>query len=131
MRSHIHGVRTGRESAAHERSAYHGVHAWAGQGVLREHIANWVTVLGDLKAKYSGPDLHVYPGHGALSDPTLFDRMRVYLDDFVSAVSGEPTNAAALACMKRLYPGFEQEDFLLAQSVAFHGADGRAPKSGP
>ena len=98
---------------------------------MREHIANWVTVLGDLKAKYSGPDLHVYPGHGALSDPTLFDRMRVYLDDFVSAVSGEPTNAAALACMKRLYPGFEQEDFLLAQSVAFHGADGRAPKSGP
>jgi hypothetical protein len=33
--------------------------------------------------------------------------------------------------MKRLYPGFEQEDFLLAQSVAFHGADGRAPKNGP
>jgi glyoxylase-like metal-dependent hydrolase (beta-lactamase superfamily II) len=23
---------------------YHGVHAWAGQGVLRDHIANWVRV---------------------------------------------------------------------------------------
>jgi glyoxylase-like metal-dependent hydrolase (beta-lactamase superfamily II) len=108
---------------------YHGVHAWAGQGVLREHIANWVGVLGELKARYSSPDLHVLPGHGAPSDPTLFDRMRVYLDDFVSAVTAEPTNAAALARMKRLYPGFAQEDFLLAQSVAFHGADGRAPKN--
>jgi glyoxylase-like metal-dependent hydrolase (beta-lactamase superfamily II) len=107
---------------------YHGVHAWAGQGVLREHIANWVTVLGELKAKYSSPDLSVYPGHGTPSDPTLFDSMRVYLDDFVSAVSAEPTNAAALTRMKRLYPGFEQEDFLLAQSLAFHGADARAPK---
>src|SRR5580693_6329092 len=107
---------------------YHGVHAWAGQGVLREHIANWVAVLGDLKAKYSSRDLCVYPGHGAPSDPTLFDRMRIYLDDFMSAVSAEPTNAAALARMKRLYPGFAQEDFLLAQSVAFHGADGRAQR---
>jgi glyoxylase-like metal-dependent hydrolase (beta-lactamase superfamily II) len=108
---------------------YHGVHAWAGQGVLREHIANWVTVLGDLKAKYSSPDLRVYPGHGAPSDPAMFDRMRIYLDDFVSAVSAEPTNAAAIVRMKRLYPGFEQEDFLLAQSVAFHGADGHSRES--
>jgi glyoxylase-like metal-dependent hydrolase (beta-lactamase superfamily II) len=108
---------------------YHGVHAWAGQGVLREHIANWVAALGDLKAQYSNADLRVYPGHGAPSDPTLFDRMRVYLDDFVSAVSSEPTNAAALARMKSLYPGFAQEDFLLAQSIAFHGADGRAQRT--
>jgi glyoxylase-like metal-dependent hydrolase (beta-lactamase superfamily II) len=108
---------------------YHGVHAWAGQGVLREHIANWVTVLGDLKARYSSPDVRVFPGHGAPSDPTLFDRMRVYLDDFVSAVTSEPTNAVALERMKRLYPGYEQEGFLLAQSIAFHGADGRAQKS--
>jgi glyoxylase-like metal-dependent hydrolase (beta-lactamase superfamily II) len=108
---------------------YHGVHAWAGQGVLREHIANWVTVLGDLKARYSSPDVRVFPGHGAPSDPTLFDRMRVYLDDFVSAVTSEPTNAAALERMKRLYPGYEQEGFLLAQSIAFHGADGHAQKS--
>jgi glyoxylase-like metal-dependent hydrolase (beta-lactamase superfamily II) len=108
---------------------YHGVHAWAGQGVLREHIANWVTVLGDLKARYSSPDTRVFPGHGAPSDPTLLDRMRVYLDDFVSAVTSEPTNAAALERMKRLYPGYEQEGFLLAQSIAFHGADGRAQKS--
>jgi glyoxylase-like metal-dependent hydrolase (beta-lactamase superfamily II) len=104
---------------------YHGVHAWAGQGVLREHIANWVRVLGDLKAKYADPDVVVLPGHGAPSDPTLFDRMRVYLDDFISAVDGERTDADALARMKKLYPGFEQEGFLLAHSVAFHGPDAR------
>jgi glyoxylase-like metal-dependent hydrolase (beta-lactamase superfamily II) len=105
---------------------YHDVHAWAGQGVLREHVANWVRVLGDLKAKYSDSEMVVLPGHGAPSDPTLFDRMRVYLDDFISAVDGERTDADALARMTRLYPGFEQEGFLLAQSVAFHGPNGRA-----
>jgi glyoxylase-like metal-dependent hydrolase (beta-lactamase superfamily II) len=108
---------------------YHGVHAWAGQGVLREHIANWVRVLGDLKQKYADPDVVVLPGHGTPSDPTLFDRMRVYLDDFVSAVDGERTDSDALARMKRLYPGFEQEGFLLTQSVAFHGPDARSKQA--
>jgi hypothetical protein len=40
-------------------------------------------------------------------------------------VDGERTDGGALARMKRLYPGFEQEGFLLAQSIAFHGPDGR------
>jgi hypothetical protein len=31
--------------------------------------------------------------------------------------------------MKRLYPGFEQEGFLLAQSVAFHGPDARSKQA--
>jgi glyoxylase-like metal-dependent hydrolase (beta-lactamase superfamily II) len=104
---------------------YHGVHAWAGEGVLREHVANWVRVLGNLKAQYGDEATKVLPGHGAPTDRTLFDRMRVYLDDFVSAVDGERTNADALARMKRLYPGFREEGFLLAQSIAFHGPDGR------
>lgn len=102
---------------------YHGVHAWAGQGVLREHIANWIHVLGDLKAAYAGTGITVLPGHGAPADATLFDRMRIYLDDFVSAVSSERSNAAALARMTRLYPGYAQEAFLLAHSIAFHGPD--------
>jgi glyoxylase-like metal-dependent hydrolase (beta-lactamase superfamily II) len=107
---------------------YHGVHAWAGQGVLREHIANWIRVLGELKARFSVPETRVLPGHGAPADARLFDTMRGYLEDFVAAVSSEGSNAAALERMKRLYPGFEQEGFLLAQSVAFHGPDGRTKK---
>jgi glyoxylase-like metal-dependent hydrolase (beta-lactamase superfamily II) len=110
--------------------AYHGVHAWAGQGVEREHIANWVRALGDLKARYSDPTTVVLPGHGAPADPTLFDSMRVYLDDFLSAVDGELTDAAATARMTRLYPGFEQVGFLLAQSVSFHGPDARSTARG-
>ena len=104
---------------------YHGVHAWAGQGVERQHIANWVRILGDLKVRYPDPSTVVLPGHGDPAHPRLFDSMRVYLDDFVSAVDGETTDAAATDRMKRLYPGFEQEGFLLAQSIAFHGPDAR------
>jgi hypothetical protein len=37
----------------------------------------------------------------------------------MSAVDG----ANALARMKRLHPGLEQEGFFLARSVAFHGPD--------
>ena len=105
---------------------YHGVHAWAGQGVLREHLASWIQLLAELKARYASPGVRVFPGHGAPCDPTLFDRMRAYLEDFMTAVDVERTDADAAARMKRLYPGFAQEDFLLAQSVAFHGPDGRA-----
>jgi glyoxylase-like metal-dependent hydrolase (beta-lactamase superfamily II) len=109
---------------------YHGVHAWAGQGVLREHIVNWVRTLGDLKAIYSDPTTRVLPGHGMPSDPGLFDTMRVYLDDFISAVDSEPSDASAFDRMKRLYPGFEQEGFLLSQSIAFHGPDARRASAG-
>lgn len=102
---------------------YHGVHAWAGTGVLREHIANGVGVLGQLKARYTREGLKVYPGHGDSSDASLFDMMRIYLNDFVAAVDGEPTNAKVTDRMRRMYPGYAQEEFLLAQSVAFHGPD--------
>jgi glyoxylase-like metal-dependent hydrolase (beta-lactamase superfamily II) len=104
---------------------YHGVHAWAGPGVLREHIANWIRVLGDLEARYTEPDLRVYPGHGRVSDRSLFATMRTYLNDFLAAVDGESSNTLAIERMKRLYPGYAQEEFLLTQSVGFHGPDGR------
>jgi glyoxylase-like metal-dependent hydrolase (beta-lactamase superfamily II) len=104
---------------------YHGVHAWAGPGVLREHITNWITVLGELKTRYSIPGLMVCPGHGETSNASLFDSMRTYLNDFISAVDSEPTNAEVSERMKSLYPGYAQEEFLLAHSVAFHGPDGR------
>jgi len=102
---------------------YHGVHAWAGPGVLREHVMNWTRVLGELKARFYGTGVTVYPGHGQASDASLFDAMRVYLSDFIAAVDEEKTNAAAFDRMKRLYPRFAQEDFLLRYSVNFHGPD--------
>ncbi len=51
--------------------------------------------------------------------------MRVNLEDFVGAVDGEATNAAALARMKWLYSHFAQEDFVLLHGVNFHGPDKR------
>jgi hypothetical protein len=36
---------------------------------------------------------------------------------------GEPTNAKVTDRMRRMYPSYAQEEFLLAQSVAFHGPD--------
>jgi glyoxylase-like metal-dependent hydrolase (beta-lactamase superfamily II) len=104
---------------------YHGVHAWAGPSVMREHLANWIGVLGELKSQFSGTGVRVYPGHGKASDASLFDAMRIYLSDFIGAVDAEPTNAAAIERMKRLYPGFAQDDFLLLHSVNFHGPDKR------
>ncbi len=102
---------------------YHKVHAWAGQGVLREHIASWVRVLGDLKAEYFGAEVTVYPGHGKPGGVELFDTVRAYLDDFTSAVDAARTNAELTERMIKLHSGHAQADFLLAYSVAFHGPD--------
>jgi hypothetical protein len=44
---------------------YQGVHAWAGPGVLREHLANWIAVLGE------APDGHELAAVGAVE---LHDR---------------------------------------------------------
>jgi glyoxylase-like metal-dependent hydrolase (beta-lactamase superfamily II) len=104
---------------------YNGVHAWAGPGVAREHIGNWETALTKLRAHFADSDVTVYPGHGNASKAGLFDDMGSYLENFVTAVDEEPTNAAAMDRMKRLYAGFAQEDFLLLHSVNFHGPDSR------
>ena len=51
--------------------------------------------------------------------------MRIYLNDFASAVDGEPSNKKATGRMKRLYPDCAQADFPLLHNVAFYGPDTR------
>jgi glyoxylase-like metal-dependent hydrolase (beta-lactamase superfamily II) len=102
---------------------YNGVHAWAGQGVEREHIGNWLRILAKLDARFAGSGVRLYPGHGESGDIALFEAMRTYLDDFLAAVDEETSNAAAMARMIRLYPSHHQADFLLQASIAFHGPD--------
>lgn len=104
---------------------YRGVHAWAGTGVLREHISNWMDVLSSLETRYGGRGWTVYPGHGAPSDESIFSDMDTYLRDFLRTVDEAASDAEAVARMKQLYPEHRQADFLLAHSVAFHGPDGR------
>lgn len=55
--------------------------------------------------------------------------MRVYLADFLAAVDAASTDAEAIARMEGLYPDFLQREFLLAQSVAFHGPDARSKRT--
>jgi glyoxylase-like metal-dependent hydrolase (beta-lactamase superfamily II) len=105
---------------------YHGVHAWAGQGVEKEHIRNWIQVLGDLKAEYFGTGATVYPGHGEPGGVELFDTMRTYLEDFLSAIQSGRTNREILERMRKIYPTHAEVDFLLHHSVLYHGPDSKS-----
>jgi glyoxylase-like metal-dependent hydrolase (beta-lactamase superfamily II) len=105
---------------------YNGVHAWLGQGVTRENAANWIRAVSDLKARFAGRTLLVHPGHGPAGHAELFDRMLVYLTDFLAAADASSSDAAMTQRLASLYPGHEQADFLLAYSVRNFGPDGRA-----
>jgi glyoxylase-like metal-dependent hydrolase (beta-lactamase superfamily II) len=106
---------------------YHGVHAWLGQGVTREHAANWIQALSDLKASYAGRAIRVHPGHGAAGGAELFGRMQAYLTDFLAAAAACSSNTDMTDRLTSLYPVHEQADFLLAYSVQNFGPDTRTP----
>ena len=67
----------------------------------------------------------IYPGRGATGGIELIDRIRIYLTDFLAAAGASATNAAMIERLVGLYPGYEQADFLLANSVLNHGPDSR------
>lgn len=99
---------------------YNGVHLWLGQGVDKTHIENWKTELNNFKQKYSDKKLTIYPGHGESSDATLFDTVLQYIDDFEKVIEKSITKEEAENKMKKLYPDWEQADFLLMHSVDYH-----------
>ncbi|HLZ66702.1 MAG TPA: MBL fold metallo-hydrolase [Aliidongia sp.] len=105
---------------------YNGVHAWAGPGVPRENIENWMTAIATLKARHAHTGLTLYPGHGAPGGIDLLDGIRSYLGDFLAAADAARSNADMTTRLVSLYPAHEQADFLLAYSVEFHGPDKRA-----
>jgi glyoxylase-like metal-dependent hydrolase (beta-lactamase superfamily II) len=104
---------------------YHGVHAWAGPGVTRENIRNWLATIADLKRKFAHTGVLIYPGHGAPGGLDLLDGIRSYLSDFEAAADRADSNATMTEWIERLYPAHEQADFLLAHSVASHGPGNR------
>jgi hypothetical protein len=69
----------------------------------------------------------IHPGHGATGGIELIDRMRIYVTNFLAAAGSSASNAAMTERLVRLYPGYEQADFLLAYSVSNHGPDSRRP----
>jgi hypothetical protein len=102
---------------------YNGVHAWAGAGVTRENIANWLKVIAELKARFTHTGVTLYPGHGTPGGIELLDVIRSYLSDFLAAAEAAKSNDDMTSRLTSLYPAHEQADFLLAYSVQLHGPD--------
>lgn len=99
---------------------YNKVHLWMGQGVTKEHVANWRIQLKSLKAKYKKRAPKVYPGHGKPANVELFDTLVAYIDDFIHITSTASSKQAASQKMKALYPDYKEADFLLKYSIDNH-----------
>jgi len=99
---------------------YNGVHLWLGPEVDQVHIDNWKAQLHKFKKAYENSDITIYPGHGEKSSTALFDTVLKYITDFESTIAKAPTKEEAIAAMQKLYPTWEQADFLLAFSADYH-----------
>ena len=99
---------------------YNGVHLWLGMGVDNVHIDNWKAELNNFKQQYTNKNLIVYPGHGNSAAITLFDTVLQYIEDFQKTIAIATTKEEAESNMKKLYPDWEQSDFLLMHSVDYH-----------
>lgn len=99
---------------------YNGVHLWLGQGVDQAHIDNWKNQLATFKAKYLATQPTIYPGHGEPSTIELFDVVTKYIQDFEKVTAQANTKQEAMTEMQKLYPTWQQADFLLLHSVDFH-----------
>jgi glyoxylase-like metal-dependent hydrolase (beta-lactamase superfamily II) len=96
--------------------AYEGVHLWLGVGVTPEAAREWQRTLTALESKYP-PSTKVYPGHGPVTDKSVFARDRQYIDDLLAAAAA-PSDEAAIAEMVAKYPEYKNREFLLMMSVA-------------
>ncbi len=96
---------------------YNNVHLWLGNGVDAKAIENWQLELKKLKSKYSQQGLKVYPGHGSQTDSKIFDTDIKYMNDFLVAVNKSKTQEEATATVIQKYPGWENTNFLLVQSI--------------
>ncbi|MEH7514284.1 MBL fold metallo-hydrolase [Gottfriedia acidiceleris] len=96
---------------------YNKVHIWLGVGVEREHIKNWQEQLVLLKEKYGPLEPTVYPGHGDPTDISIFEIDKKYMDDLLNAVQISETEDEAKQKMMKLYPDWQNTEFLLTQSV--------------
>ena len=99
---------------------YNHVHAWMGDDISRQRIATWRAQLVGLKTRYGPLHPKVYPGHGAPTDMSLFDRMIRYIDDFLRVTAAAHSREAAMQQMKSLYPDYGEADFFLKYSIENH-----------
>ena len=94
---------------------YNAVHMWL--AVDRKNIANWKTQLDRFKIDLADRRPAIHPGHGKPADISLFDEVKKYIEDFEATIAKSKTRAEAMVSMQGLYPGHQQADFLLFNSV--------------
>ena len=99
---------------------YNRVHLWLGDDISRRDIANWKTELGRIKREYTVRNPAVYPGHGEVTDMSMFDVVMRYLDDYTRITLAAKTRSEAMAQMIALYPGWGEADFFLKYSLENH-----------
>jgi len=99
---------------------YNGVHLWLGDDISRQDIANWKTELGRIKREYAARNPTVYPGHGEVTDMSMFDTVMRYIDDYTRITLAAKTRSEAMQQMTALYPGWGEADFFLKYSLENH-----------
>ena len=99
---------------------YSKVHQWMGDDISRQDIANWREELGNIKSRYADLNPTVYPGHGDVTDMSLFDTMIQYIDDYTRITLEATSREEAMEKMIALYPDYGEADFFLKYSVENH-----------
>jgi len=99
--------------------AYNKVHIWLGVGVDKVAINHWKNELNLLKKEYSRNQVKVYPGHGPVSDTTIFEIDHKYIDDLLYIVKSSKDQTEAMSAMINKYPDWQNTDFILAKSIEF------------
>lgn len=93
--------------------AYNHVHAWAGMGVDRAALTNWLSYLDGVIAAHPGPAIRVITGHGPITDGNVLLAQRAYLSDLLRLLDSGARGEAIESEMKKRYPGHAGENFQL------------------
>lgn len=93
--------------------AYNHVHAWAGMGVDREALSNWIHYLDGVIAAHPGPHVRVITGHGPPSDANVLLAQRAYVIDLARLLDAGVRGEALEGEMKKRYPGHAGDGFQL------------------
>ena len=93
--------------------AYNHVHAWAGMGVDRASLLNWLSYLDGVIAAHPGPHVRVLTGHGPATDGNVLLAQRGYVGDLLRLLDTGVRGDALEAEMKKRYPGHAGASFQL------------------
>jgi glyoxylase-like metal-dependent hydrolase (beta-lactamase superfamily II) len=93
--------------------AYNHVHAWAGIGVDRPALVNWLSYLDGVIAAHPGPEVRVITGHGPITDGNVLLAQRAYVGDLLRLLDDGVRGEALEEAMKKRYPGHAGASFQL------------------